>query len=125
MTANLTYGWDTIPWNNMPSNIHSLFLDLVSEAPKLERLLATVPHLIRFTGHRRGLDNWSALGMALKWTPHLNYLRLDHCQLYDSDLVAILQGCSLELCELDVRHNWLQFALPALVERLACFTQLQ
>mgnify|MGYP002380335419 CR=1 FL=1 len=122
---------------------------------KLQRLLTAVPHLTRLTGrlgdrwngkvlskndkhyrmYRDGCyypreeagirPDWTALGMGLRSTPQLNYLHLCAMKLQDVELLAILQGCSLQLCELHVCHNRLQFALPELIERLSCFTQLQ
>ena len=112
-----------------PRETETLTLTLhgLSTKSTLRRLFADIPQLTRLACRRPELYAmaWEDLGLALYETPHLTSLHLTHCGLSDVDLLDILQGCPLELCELNLNRNRLKFEFPQLLARLEYFTNLQ
>ena len=96
---------------------------------ELNHLFAAVPQLTRLTFQHptkeTGNLDWEAVGLALFKTPHVNYIDCYGCGLEDVDLLRILAGCTLELCELRLGKNPLQFRNNELIRRLQYFTNLQ
>ena len=125
------YCWDTLTPENIPPDTNSLCIIHMPRGPwdesKCHGLFAAVPHLTRLTF--RHLDytpaSWTVLGAALLLTPHVNYLNVTDCRLKDNDLLTILNGCTLELCELNLTGNPLKFKNEGLIRRLQTFTNLQ
>ena len=111
----------------IPEDTYHLALDGLPTERKLRDLFAAVPQLTRLTCQQSesGQLEWEALGLALSETPHITALHLDQCGLKDDQLLDILQGCPLELCELSLNHNKLKCESTQLITRLAYFTNLQ
>ena len=126
-----THYWGTLP-HNIPEDTHTLTLRKWPKTrEELQPLFAALPQLTRLTVDQstHPLDHpswvWTALGLALRKTPHVNYLHLNQCGLEDDDLLKIMEGCSIELCELNVSKNRLKLENEDLVRRLAELTNLQ
>ena len=123
---------DRLQWKNIQSsqiNAQTDKLKLYSMpltgGESVCRLFAAIPHLRRLKIHNGSkLVRWDGLGMVLWLTPHLTSLRFDHCHLKDDTLLAVLQGCSLELCDLRVKSSALPLKQRALRQELARFTNL-
>ena len=115
---------------DIPEDTHTLTLEK-SRVPmdELHRLFAAVPQLTHLTFQHRTNENgkldWVQVGKALLKTPHVNYLNCRKCELADFELLEILKGCTLELCELNLSHNRLLFNNKELIRRLQYFTNLR
>ena len=96
---------------------------------ELHRLFAAVPQLTHLTFQHKTNDHgkldWGEVGKALLKTLRVNYLNCYGCGLRDDDLLKILEGCTLELCELNLSCNALQLDNKTLIRRLQYFTNLQ
>ena len=124
------YRWGSIPLEYIPKDTHSLLLYDIPAHKEVHQLFAALPHLTRLTCHAYPLSNihpkvYEGMSWALKQTPHINYLNLRNCGLTDRDLFEILKGCSLDLCELQLKNNQLKFEDGELTTLLACSTNLQ
>ena len=119
--------WSEMKPEDLPEDTHTLRVGHMPAPMKFHRLLAAVPQLTRLTikHYDQSPFNWEAMGKALLQTPHVNYLDCSLCGLEDGDLLKILEGCTLELCELRVGHNTLEFKDEALIRRLEYFTNMQ
>ena len=116
-----------VSWEAIPEGTYHLALSSFLQEKEFCRLFAALPQLTRLTFRQNSHchPEWKNLGLALKQTPHVTALHLDHCQLEDTALQNILEGCSLELCELNLNDNSLYFSEPSLMTRLEYFTNLQ
>ena len=111
----------------IPEDTYHLSLEGLPEEKELCDLFAALPQLTRLTCRQKPeyRSDFTSLGLALKQTPHVTALHLNHCKLYDVNLLDILKGCSLELCELHLNHNDLKMSDSPLMTRLGTFTNLQ
>ena len=110
----------------IPEDTYHLVLNGLPAKSMLCDLFGALPQLTRLTcRHSVYISKWKPLRLALEQTPHVTALHLEHCKLRDDSLLKILNGCSLELCELHLNHNQLAFSAPSLMTRLAYFTNLQ
>ena len=120
--------WGSLNPKDIPEDTHTLYVgDVPSNMDEFHRLLAAVPQLTRLTidhYYRYPLD-WKAVGKALLQTPDVNYLDCSKCDLKDDDLLKLLEGCTLELCELKLVNRDLKLRDEALIRRLEYFTNLQ
>lgn len=119
--------WHSMKPEEIPKDTHTLHVHDIPSDMKFHWLLAAVPQLTRLTirGSYRGYD-WEKVGKALLQTPHVNYLDCSLCNLEDGGLLNILEGCTLNLCELRLSSNsYLKFKDEALIRRLGYFTNLQ
>ena len=124
--------WDSMinTPEDIPEDTHTLtFEKFQVPVGQLHRLFALVPQLTHLTFQRQipdqGKLDWGEVGKALLKTPHVTYINCYGCGLRDGDLLKILKGCTLELCELNLKYNDLQFNNKALVRRLQYFTNLR
>ena len=123
--------WGSISPKDIPEDTHTLTLEKIpaTSSDELHRLFGSVPQLTRLTCQQwtkeKGDLDWREIGKALLKTPHVNYLDCSKCYLNDKDLLKILEGCTLELCELRLGRNVLELNDQALFRRLQYFTNLQ
>ena len=123
--------WGSINPKDIPEDTHTLSLDKVPVKllGEVHRLFAAVPQLTRLTCqhgiNEHGNLDWGEVGKALLKTPHVNYIDCSDCKLKDGDLLKILEGCTLDLCELRLGKNPLQLNSKALIRRLQYFPNLQ
>ena len=120
--------WGSMKPEDIPDDTHTLRVRDIPFNAELHRLLAATPQLTRITFERSNQEpiDWEAVRLALLQTPYVNYLDCSKCGLKDGDLLKILEGCTLELCELRMGCNRdLEFSNEALIRRLGYFTNLQ
>ena len=113
--------------HDIPEDTYHLSLEGLPEEKVLRGLFASLPQLTRLTFRQRPdyYSDCKPLGVVLKQTPHVTALHLNQCQLDDVTLLKLLEGCSVELCELNLNYNNLYFADSSLITRLGYFTNLQ
>ena len=123
--------WGYMKPKDIPEDTHTLSLEKcpATSSDELHRLFAAVPQLTRLTCQQwaKAKDDlaWGEIGKALLQTPHVSYLDCNHSHVNDDDLLKILEGCTLELCGLNLSWNNLQLKSQALIRRLQYFTNLQ